>query len=62
MLDGQRKMELVCSHNLLRISLKLAASVGSLEDSYATACISAITIECTIFVPLVQQNFIEKTW
>jgi len=60
MLDGQRKMELVCSHKdqpeISRCSNCLAANVSSLEDSYATVCVSAITIECTVFLQLIQQR------
>jgi len=34
-LHGQRKMELVCSHNLLRISLKLAGVLTAWQQMSA---------------------------
>jgi len=37
-----------------------AANANILEDSYAAICISALTIEHTIVLPLVLRNVIEN--
>lgn len=56
---AQKKQSLSVSRNLCRdqpgMLTTLRQTLTYLEDRYAAAWISAITIECAIFLPTIQQ-------